>query len=631
MNDIFAQIKRDAFTLGGRFSAWWWIGVPLFVGLISYGPFLFLRCGLFPANGEVCWRMFSVGQLVFDVHAYLEFIGGILSHANGIHIRWIGGFIQAVRVLFPEISVVEMWLIFRVISGIASWWMLSWILSFFTNRSLVQRRVAASLLWIAIFLPLGFRPGVFSWFLPFGLMMLIGCIQTESALRASRIFCAIMWSLLAVFCSSIYSWFLLFALIWMGVVWGIWLFIRRRMNILWVLVVFLAVFTSIVLTVFAPEQISITLQTYMRNSVEFTRLPQISGMLVAAIFWSVLSACVLPFLQRNEDRDAGWYLIYAWIVMIAGWCSNVATGIYIQNDHFRIFTLLFSWMSAFVLFTRPAIVLHQRWQRVVVYGIGFVSLGMVLRILIGPYILDRDQLNVIHLFVWVSLLISSYRVLGLPGLFVRSSVRWSLMFVAACGIGFIPYVFMFQQEAERLPVLRTYDQMIAWVQRDIPVREVICANPAIAEDVAAFSGHSVFFTLQNTYSSGPDIDIYNRLSILASLTDASVSSTKRAWTEWLISRGTTCQQFNIYRKTIFSRMDADAFDHMSGCPRERMNAETHFVAGLSRAYGIQDDRALRLCPWIILERSSRNSWNFTEVYQRRYQDERFEVYEAIIP
>lgn len=631
MVDISSQIKKDVRGFGGRFSAWWWIGIPLFVALASYGPLLFLRCGLLPVAGEACWRIFSVGQLVFDVHAYLEFIGGILSHSNGIHIRWIGGLIRGLRVLFPGISVVEMWLVLRVVSGVLSWWMLSWTLSFLTNRPLVQRRFAATVLWIAVFLPLGFRPGVFSWFLPFGLAMLVGCIQAESALRASRVARAIAWSLFAVFCSSIYSWFLVFALIWMGMIWGAWLSVRRGVGALWVLATFLAILGSIALVLFAPERVSVTLQTYMRNSVEFTRMAQLSVMLIAAVCWGILYTFILPFIQQDEDRDAGRYLIYAWIVTIAGWCSNVATSIYIQNDHFRIFTLLLSWASAFVLFTREAVVIRLRWQRVIVYGIGFVSLGMVLRILAGPYILDRDQLNVIHLFVWVSLLLSSYRVLGLPALFVRPFIRRVAIVAIACGIGFVPYVVMFQQEAGRLSILRTYDSMIAWIQREVPARETICADPAISEDVGAFSGHSIFFTLQNTYSSGSDRDIYERLSALASLTNAAVSSTRNAWTEWLTSRGTTCQQFSLYRKTVFSRMDAKTFDRMSGCPRDRMDAETNFVRGLSRAYGIRDDRAMELCPWVVIERSSAEAWNLPEPYQRRYQDGRFEIYEAVLP
>ena len=172
--------------------------------------------------------------------------------------------------------------------------------------------------------------------------------------------------------------------------------------------------------------------------------------------------------------------------------------------------------------------------------------------------------------------------------------------------------------------------MIAWVQREVPARETICANPGISEDVGAFSGHSVFFTLQNTYSSGADRDIYERLSVLASLTDASVSSTRNMWTEWLTSRGTTCQQFSLYRKTIFSRMDAETFDRISGCPRDRMNAETNFVRGLSRAYGIRDDRAIGLCPWVVIERSSADSWSLPEAYQRWYQDDRFEIYKAAL-
>jgi hypothetical protein len=205
------------------------------------------------------------------------------------------------------------------------------------------------------------------------------------------------------------------------------------------------------------------------------------------------------------------------------------------------------------------------------------------------------------------------------------------MLALACGIGFIPYIVMFQQEAEHLPVLRSYDAMTAWMQQHVPSGDTICADPSISESVAAFSGHSVFFTIQNTYSSGFDRDIYDRLSILASLTDASASSTRSAWTEWLVARGTTCQQFDWYRKTIFSRMDANSFDHLSGCPRDRMNAERDFVQGLSRAYGIHDDRALRLCPWIVVEQTSKHSWLLPEAYQRRYEDGRFEVYQTVLP
>jgi hypothetical protein len=597
----------------------WYLGIPYFVALMTFGPFLLMRCIWHPVAGASCLRLFSVGQLVFDLHAYMEFVGGVFSHAGGIHLKGVDWLFRAIRYVMPWASITEMWLILRWFFGVLSWWMFSWMLSFFTNCTLLQRRFAASILWIAVFLPLGFRPGVFSWFVPFGLVMFVGCFQMKKALDEHHILKAIVWSAASVIFSVVYSWFFVFALLWIASVWGMWMLKQWRADILWGGITMLAIAYTGGLVWLFPERLSVMFQTLLRSGMGYTRMIHVSAMILAAVCWLVIWSLYCIGHAREKEHDSNDLLWMAWLITIACWCSNVTTGLYIQNDHFRIFVLFFSWMSAFVLLTRESDVLRSSWKRMIAWAVLLFSLGMSLVIMFRPYAFDGDQLNTIHLFVWISLIVSALRLLFSFEKFWRGRMRSVLLLVVACVIGFLPYVVMFQKEANQLNEIRSYDLSVAWIQDHIPQDDSICVDPRISEEMAAFSGHSVFFTTQSISSSGEDTALYRRLAALASLTDVSVSSTEHAWTTWLTSRGTACQQYNLYRKTILSGMSRDGFDDVIGCPRERMDAEVVFIHNLSKAYGIDDALSKDVCKWLVFPVDASSHWHLDD-YKTIYQD-----------
>lgn len=596
----------------------WWIGVPLLVALVSYGPFLFLRCVLIPSPGESCVRLFSVSQLVFDLHAYMEFMGGVLSGSSGIHLQWIEWIVKGLRFVMPGASVAELWLLMRFIFGVLTWWLFAWTLSFFGNNSVTQRRFSATILWIAVFLPLGFRPGVFSWFLPFGLVTIVACILAGRSLQNHRIMNAIGWSVLSIVSSLIYSWFFLFAAFWIGVIWMM-RFTRRHPVVLWIFTSAAAVVATGGIVSIASDRISVSIQTLLRNGMGFTYIVQLSTMLIASVLWLLLCLIVARRSERSSDQATDRLLVFGWIVTIAGWCSSILTGLYLHNDHFRIFILLFAWISASVLLTRETVLLRTKKQRLIVWSILLISIGMIFSILVRPYVFDGDQLNIIHLFVWGALAITSYQTIRPTVSVSRSRTAQIILLLSACFAGFLPYVFMFIQEAKQLPDLRKYDPSVVWIEKNIPTNEGICADPIISEQIAAYAGHSVFFTMQSLYPSGTDQDLYARVAALASLTDASVSLTKDTWTVWLTSRGTACQQFGLYRKTIFSMLSPKSFDDLTGCPRQQMDAETAFVSRLANAYGTTNPVSSTLCRWIAFPVRAASHWSLDH-YQTAYQD-----------
>lgn len=614
----------------------WWIGIPLFVAGISISPFLFLRCVMLPVEGVACWRIPTVGMIVFDMWSYLEFMGMAFAHSS-FHLRWFGSIVHFLHELFPKVTVPEIWMLLRWIFGICSWWVASWTISEYLKTSRSFSRVSASVLWISVFLTLGFRPAVYSWFLPIGFIACIFAVRCADALDHGAWKRAIIYSVFSVVVSTIYAWFFLFICFWIGSIWAVFLhrFFQSRKSILgmWSGLSFFVVGVVAFFVAVSDDGFQSTLTTLERNGLAFTHAVVIASMLLAACMWLVL---VILFARRKnddqEDRRISRILFISWIVTILAWCSSLFTGVFLQNDHFRIFILLFSWISisAFVFRTRAiSYVRHlfpvERW--IAILCLVFSSV-MVMKIIASPYALNGDQLNIIQLFVWFSLVIGSV-VLLYPEWIRRYSngaVAWSVICLA-CVVGIPPYLVLFREEAKSIQKLRPYEHSLSWIRENVSESDRICSTSFEASVIAAFSGRIAFFTEQNVYDDTSDAELHKNIRALSTIVPAT-ESVASSWRGYFWTRSMSCNAFGPWRRVLSLRLSEEQVDAFLGCQKERIQKDFDVIDQALSVRDASPEEIASLCQWIAVPVESASSWNIPSTATVEYSDDILRLYKT---
>lgn len=628
MKHLFDRLKGDRLTVRQRFSMWWWIGVPLFVILVSYGPFLLMNC-VVHAAGASCWRVPMVGQIVFDLSVYSA---TLVSTSLGLNETALLPVVfqrlfRAAHLLIPSASPAELWLFFRILFGTVIWWMLSWTLSAWTDLSRTHRRISATILWLAIFLPLGFRPGVYSWFMPFGLVALFACARTVRLMQTHRINQSIIWTILGIAISTVYAWFFIFVCFWFAIVWCEWLILRLEK--FWIIYAWLAaslagISVSVVLIWRYNNFLAWKLEEMYRVGFAFTHMPMLSTMLFASIGWLIAMFVVI----RNADERSGLnrysMLFLAWLVIVFAWCSSIFMGVYIHNDHFRTLVMLFAWISSVSLvpWSDNLPIRKDGWMmRIVCVGAIAVSAMYIAR----PYAFDGDQLNTVHLFVWLALACVSISILWPKRLSPLRLNELAIFFLlTAATLGGLQYVLMFKGEFQRWPSQQKYASLFVWMRQMIPESDRVCADPKDAEFIGSQSGRFVFFTEQNVYPASHE-SVRRQLLTFSSIRLVDDDTVSR-WNELLGYNFIVCGQFGFQKRILAPFISKDRLDQMLGCDRAGVLSDQDFVKNLSLNFGTIREEIVSTCPWVIVPQTGKAAWKFPSSYQKAYQDENFEVY-----
>lgn len=621
------QMRKESRSSYNHFSWLWWIGVPILVILLSYGPFVFMNCVLHSV-GSACWRVPTVGHLIFDFSFYSSLLVSSASGAHDVHLipaicSWL---FRLFHLAIPAASPAEIWLFFRIVFGILTWWLSAWTLGAWTDMPQMHRRVTASVLWLAVFLPLGFRGGIYSWYMPFGFVLLAACSYIIRSLEQRRIHRALLWTAIGFVISLTYSWFLVFACLWFVSVWCEWFVLRmsRRWTVIAWSSASVAVVVGVVLLVWRYGQfVDMSVQNVLRLGLAFTPMPILSTMLFAAMAWFV--AIFILSLRSNGESSAKEFalLLRAWIVTILAWCSSMFMGVFFQNDHFRIFVLLFAWISSAVLLHRIHGIDAQKGQRLTFF-VFIAALIASFAYIIKPYALDHNQLNTIHLFVWFALAITTF-ALTWPKrtLRIRPRTIAFVSIVTALCIGLPQYAVMLASENARWDVQQTYLPLFLWMKSSIPETEQVCVDPPEAEFISSQSGRLAFFT-QDVYTRSNQ-DVQNRMKVFASLrlVDEHVIP---IWTPIVESKYVACGQFTLQREVLESFLGTKRSDAILGCDRQTMTSDSDFIKSLDSYRGKKNKDAASVCPWIIVNKTMKDAWSIPQEYQKEYDDGRFEVY-----
>lgn len=625
--NMFTWITRHAF---------WYFAIPLIIGGLTYGPYLIIQCG---GGMDMCWRVPVAGQVVFDLNTYFSVIGRIFAESRDTLSGAFGMFIRFAAWAFPSASVPEIWLMLRWTSGVVSLWLFAWMLECIIPTSKSISRWLASGFWVMIFLSLGFRPGIYSWVMPFTIISFCAAILAGRSIREMKILKALLTSGLAVIFSIFYSWTFVTIVIWLGAIWMSFFLETIRLKSVWqwlITVAFTLVVTGSILWFFPSERLSIIIETLLRNGMAFTRMPIISTMLVNAIIWVLLLVVIRPLFSSSfEVKDRGLWLDLSigWFAALFGWISNIFTGAYVQNDHFRMPLLLMSFITFAALAvrlrdTKASEILSGSISRKVFLGIFVISGVASLKYLSGPYAINGDQFAPIHVFVWLSLAVVSSMVLW-PSV-LNFHRRWfSLTLIAVSVVlGVIPYQVMFFKEARRLSELKNdVAPMIKWIDESVPVGDHICADPEIDEMVSAFSKRFVFFTLEDTYASMPDNELYRRVGTLSSLVNPEDKNRIfDEWADYIRRQRLACSVYArdraIARKIFGERFSVWSF----GCDVDQVSRDERFVASMYAGNFSNIDDVRSLCSHLAIPSRAKSQWLIAAPELVEYDDGRISIY-----
>ena len=452
-------------------------------------------------------------------------------------------------------------------------------------------------------------------------------MKTLHALERRKKGRAALWTILGLLASTVYPWCAVFAAFWFTSLWVEWavFHLRRRWIVTaWAGASLLAIGTSLLFVLRFGHATQAIMDRLIRNGLAFTHMPMLSTMLFAAIAWFI--AIFILALRSKGESSAKEFIILlrTWVVTILAWCSSLFMGIFFQNDHFRLFVMLFAWISTAVLLHWMHGIDAQK-GRALTFMVALAAAISSFAYIAKPYALDHDQLNTIHLFVWLSLaLVSACLVWSKWATRLHPRTIAITGIILACCIGFPQYAVMFASENGRWEAQQSYKPLFAWMKTAVPERDMICADPIDADFVASQSGHVVFFTEQDVFTL-PRQTLYDRLEAFASIRHVD-DRTASDWTGLLQTGYVACGQFSLQRSALDRVLPSSRVEQMLGCDQKGMKTESDYVKYLSTTFGTENQSTPKICPWILVDTAAKSEWSIPTTYTQAYADGKFEVY-----
>lgn len=608
----------------------WWTGVPIVILFLILGPHW--AWNIF-YNQQPWWRVPIIGQMMFDVGAYLEWIGSTVTGIEyGGHIGWFENIIRLFASILPkDISVAELWFITRWISLVAAIWVGAWL---FRIGALLEKKTARNLsvlFFISTWLVLGMRPAVYSWFLPFGFISIIACLSTGKHLREQRIGRAVAWSAVAWVAASIYIWFFIFFTLWTISLWTVWLIekSRRMFYVIFVLATIGVGFLIPLLPyVIQTPAAKIFYESYVRHGLSFTHLPLISNSFIVMLVWIFFCSWLIPRATEGVLKKRLEEIHFGWIVLLLAWLLSSFTGVYIHNDHFRTPVLFLSWLTFAILWNSKTEnflftndkneACKKRAVRILpLIGTIVISGYFSFSYIVKPFTFDGDFLNIIHLSHWIVLfLASTYLYVLWTGLSLTLlAKRKYILLLTSVAMGAMASISAYQREFKRLPDLIQKVPIITWVQNNVPSNEAICADPKTADELSPHLKRRLYLTQQSFLLKESHVDAYNRLIVFLSAYDATGAGQEEAFEYFLNGApASACTQFSRFEASL----------HLLGIAPTKINS----ITGCDKTFLEQNKTALKkmfsqktvqpnfsvTCPWIIIPQDVRQFWRIPNGY-----------------
>ena len=625
------------------FDLAWWLGAPFAIGLLTWGPY-WLRNVIV---GRAPWfRIPVLTGTVFDVMAYLQPIGQAV--AGGASANLIGPFAPLMRLIasaWPGASVPEAWFVARWIATTAALWIGAWCLQRWSGLGRNASRFLSTAFWFSFVLVLGMKPGFASWLLPFGMFGIASVLLARDRLREKRVAPAVVWSALAVASSSLYAWYFLFVVVWLGIEWFLWL-ARASKRLAAVFFVLGAVAASVFAVLFAfwaaqtPDGIT-WLELMQRLSLSYTRMIFVSSSALLTALWAAL---FVPLILRATDtavRERASVNATAWLALLFTFGSSPFTGHYIQNDHFRSSAAVLSWFSLAAVWSvirnspapqmpnakpvvSPSISLGtgsaepcQNYLRFIPLATFLISAAYVLRILAAPYAWNGDLLNVLQLTHWFALLAASWLVWRwMTGKRpMTSRTFYAVILAGSLVIGGNAAAAMYAREFSVLPKIERLVPVIDWIKNNVPLSSSLCtdhggAGYGLDDVLAAHSGRVVHFAHTTLYHRERDAAFLDRMRVVSGFYDVRGAGDEGYWElQSSLNQFIVCEQYPLQTKLFRALgLPQDRIDALIGCPRRTIDARWNYVKDAIDRPNPDAEAFKRICPYVVMPDDKKSFW-----------------------
>lgn len=624
----------------------WWIGVPVIVGLITWGPYVSLN--ILNHVSWPFWRIPFVPIYVFDSSAYYQWIGAALSGLTyGSHIRSFDWIIRILGYMLPNAwSVAEMWLLTLWASATAGIWLMARCIARWSDCSVGHARWFSILALSSFMLPFMPRPGVYTWYVGFYALSLIGIWYVQRSLHRMSYPSAAGWTVMSLLVAWVYPYFLIHVFLWLAVLWFVHLHHRfpRAIRVIGGVGILTVIPTVLLMmpVILRPE-FRLTYELQERIGLAWTRLPVLSNSLLVACVWlGMLMACTRMFSQRSAEQARLYGVAVGWITLVAAWLSNIFTGVYIHNDHFRNPVLIFSWVSLFVVYElvqksmsnadQPSLFRRERGSRMFsrfVFACLVVS-GAVfcVYLLRKEYVFHGDLLNAVHVSHWLTLTAASWMLWRFTrGTRTASALTIAVISILAVVPGVLGRGYVFAQEMKIFPSYEMYARTIVWIREHVAESDGVCADPKLAVIIGSFAARFAYPTYATVMLPKSDEEVLSDLKTELKFFSPSDDFEKDVYFSTLDSmRGTTCSQFTILKKISVSLgVSSAAFDVAAACPRDLSRNQT-ILRDSADMRQRDDERFARLCPVVITTPETRSRWQLPDEYSETKIDQVFSAW-----
>lgn len=614
---------------------WWTMGAFIVAGLAAWLPYWAWNV----LSGTGGFRVPVMTPGVFDSYVYLHWMAGAAnSIAYGGHLKWFGSLVIAPlwKIMHSWASYPELWIVSRWIAMTVTLWIGPWCVRRWSGLDRRSSRIIVGGLWLSL-LPLSLRPGVYSWYLPFCLLGLVLVLPVLDDLKQGRYVRAAILSLVSIFLTSLYPWFLLVAGVWLATIWavrfirlGSWIFpsaITLTLILLWL---YAGPFARWFLD---PAQAGLV-GMYERNGMTFARVPFFANTVLAIGAWIAFLFSCARSQADAESRERITFAAWGWIVVLFLWFNTPFTGISIYSDHFIAPTAVLAWLSLATVWSVRGTGDSHAGTGVIKHVPIIVALGATLFFL---YVLQQPiRFNmmkfdsyVIHLTQWFALSLAAWLV----ALRTRPNISlWIILPTLGMGLaGTIPVIIrdlpLMAKASANVPV-------IDWIRHNVPPTDMMCADPETASFFSAHAGNRVNpaeATLSYPDSSERVIQNLETLAGAYAVTSSGQGWFFRFYTDHY--RTIPCAEGSKYSHNAgwFGLLRWLGFDvgntiELIGCRQSAIDANWSRVSAAIERHAL-DGRAFgELCPWAIIPIGQRQYWSLPGTYRESWSDDRISVW-----
>lgn len=627
----------------------WWVGVPLGLFVLTWAPYWITNLLL---REHPWWRIMMISPGVFDTHTYLQWMGAsVQGIAPGNPIGWFMWVLRGLAaILLPYVSLPELWIISRWVTLVLLVWVTASTISGWTRLDQYRARLIALAFYCILFLSLGMRPGVFSWYYPFGVLACACVIHAYLFTERQRWVRALLALVSGGVLASIYPWFFMMIVAWGGVVTAAVSIRQKKMS--WLIGACILIAGSVILAapalarwVYKPS-LRPLLDMYTRTGLVVAHAPFLSNTVLLMVAWIALLGWLGYVYKMYLSPQVGFFLSSFWFTLFVLWFHTPFLGLFLYPDHLISIVVLMSWVTLAAVIhlmvrkeqKEMSVPTPSNILRLAMLGIAIGASLFFFYVLWQPIharFFYKFDPYLIHLANWLSLSVAAWllylhagkedRCYSVPVL--RAVIVVSVV-LGMCGVASIIY-----RDSLTSADIAKNKPMITWIDHSLPPSTHICSDPKTANLIAAHTGRIIYPAESTMFYPETNESVLRRLEILVGAYDVvgadDVARFQHLTEEY---RSFPCGEKEKYRRFFgrFGGTDKE-WNEFFGCQETSLTDDWQRVMRAIQARTVSVGEFARVCPAILISNEKHLFWRLPVGYVSRAKTDDLELWQISTP